>query len=276
VVDDDAAIPAKIPGRESRHAKRRRVREHLLDLLEALRVGEPIPPERALAQDLGVSRPTLRSVVDELVREGLLERRHGSGVYLSRPKVAQHLPGGVDGAWTSRILEFEPAHPAGARIGRRLNRSPADPVVRIMRLRMVDGEPVCIEQLYVPADLVPGLSAQMLAGGSFYRMLVQNFGIEPVRASQSIKPTVVDAEEAALLNVAAHTPALLFERVSRAGDGRIVEFCRSIYRGDRYRLQSELTLSAHAAGLRVIDSSWSAEAEGKSTEQLSLNPYDAA
>lgn len=264
----------EIPAKESRHGKRRRVREHLLDVLEQLQVGEPIPPERALAEDLGVSRPTLRSVVDELVREGLLDRRHGSGVYVSRPKVAQHLPGDVDGAWSSRILEFEPAHPAGARIGRRLNRSPADPVVRIMRLRLVDGEPVSIEHLYVPYDLVPGLNGEKLAGGSFYRMLVQTYGIEPATASQSIEPTVVDAEEAALLKVPVHAPALLFERVTRASDGRIVEFSRSVYRGDRYRIQSELTLSAHAAGLTVVNSSWTAAAEG--TEQLSLNPYDAA
>ena len=260
--------------RESRHAKRRRVHRHLLDVLENLQVGEPIPPERTLAEDLGVSRPTLRSVVDDLVREGLLDRRHGSGVFVSRPKVAQHLPGAVDGAWSSRILEFEPAHPAGARIGRRLNRSPADPVVRIMRLRLVDGEPVCVEQLYVPCDVVPGLTAEQLAGGSFYRMLVETYGVEPATASQSIEPTVADAEEAALLDVPLHAPALLFERVTRAAGGRIVEFSRSVYRGDRYRIQSELTLSAHATGLAVVGSSWSAAAEG--TERLSLNPYDAA
>jgi GntR family transcriptional regulator len=258
---------------ESRYSKRRRVREYVLDLVEARTAGEPIPPERILAEDLGVSRPTLRSVVDELVREGLLERRHGSGAFVSRPKVAQHLPGGVDGAWGNRILDFDAAEPAGARIGRRLACSPLDPVARIRRLRLVNGEPVSIEQLYVPCELVPGLSAEQLAGRSFYRLLVEEYGIEPAAASQSIEPTVIDADEAKLLEVPMHAPALLFERVARTADGRIFEFSRSVYRGDRYRIQSELTLAVRPDGVTVTASSWGAAA-AESAELVPLNPYD--
>jgi GntR family transcriptional regulator len=260
-------------GGETRYAKRRRIREHVLDLVEQHAAGEAIPPERLLAEELGVSRPTLRAVVEELVRDGLLEKHHGKGVFVSPAKVAQHLSGSVDGAWTSRVLDFEPGEPAGPRIGRRLRRAPADPVVRITRLRLVDGDPMSIEQLYVPADLVPGLTAGDLAGHSFHGVLVGMYGVEPAAASQSIEPTVVDTAEAELLGVPAHTPALLFERVTTDADGRVIEFCRAVYRGDRYRIQSELILSAQPAGVLVTGSSWSA-AEG--AERLALNPYDPA
>src|SRR5919206_396204 len=64
------------------------VRDELLAMLDELAVGDAIPPERKLATDLGVSRPTLRAVIDELVREGLLLRRHGSGTYVAEPKIA--------------------------------------------------------------------------------------------------------------------------------------------------------------------------------------------
>jgi GntR family transcriptional regulator len=57
-----------------------------------------------------------------------------------------------------------------------------------------------------------------------------------------IEPTVTDDEEAALLDVPAHAPALLFERTTQDTSGRIVEFTRAIYRGDRYRIVSDLEL----------------------------------
>src|SRR5215203_984496 len=69
-------------------SKQSQVRDELLVLLDELAVGDAIPPERRLAADLGVSRPTLRAAIDELVREGLLRRRHGSGTYVSEPKIA--------------------------------------------------------------------------------------------------------------------------------------------------------------------------------------------
>jgi GntR family transcriptional regulator len=104
-------------------------------------------------------------------------------------------------------------------------------------------------------------------------MLVDRYGIEPTTASQSIEPTVVDAYEAALLEVPVHTPALLFERVTRAADGRVVEFSRAIYRGDRYRIESELTLSVRAGGVKVTGIS-SNSAYGP--EQPPFTPYSPA
>ena len=58
---------------------------------------------------------------------------------------------------------------------------------------------------------------------------------------QSIEPTVTNEEESELLGVPLHSPAFLFERTSRTADGETVEFVRSLYRGDRYRLVAELS-----------------------------------
>src|ERR1700741_3157448 len=69
----------------SKHAL---VRDAILSMLDELGVGDALPPEPPLAASLGVSRPTLRAVIDELVREGLLLRRHGSGTYVAEPKIA--------------------------------------------------------------------------------------------------------------------------------------------------------------------------------------------
>ena len=70
-------------------SKQALVRDEILGMLvDELQVGDALPSERRLARELGVSRPTLRAVIDELVREGLLLRRHGSGTYVAEPKIA--------------------------------------------------------------------------------------------------------------------------------------------------------------------------------------------
>jgi len=152
-------------------------RQRVLELIDQLQVGEAIPPERRLSTDLGISRLTLRAALDDLVRDGYLERRHGSGTFVSEPKIAQQLTltsfsedmrrrGMTAG---SRTIELKEAH-AGAAVGRALKLSPDDRVVLIRRLRLADGEPMALETLHVPAALVPGLSREALENASFYEL----------------------------------------------------------------------------------------------------------
>ena len=72
-------------------------------------------------------------------------------------------------------------------------------------------------------------------------------------AQQTIEPTVTNEEESAALGVPLHSPAFLFERVTRSESGEIVEFVSSIYRGDRYRLVTELSVAADASPDRHAD-----------------------
>src|SRR5919201_1227624 len=175
--------------------KQTETRDSVLQLIDRLEVGEAIPPERQLSVDLGVSRLTVRAALDQLVREGYLVRRRGSGTFVREPKIAQELTmtsfseemrrrGMTPG---SKTLSLDTTT-AGAYLGRCLHVSPSERVVVAKRLRLADGESMAIETLHVPL----------------------------------------------------HSPAFLFERTTRSEAGDIVEFVRSIYRGDRYRLVSEL------------------------------------
>ena len=234
--------------------KQRETRQRVLDLIENLNVGDSIPSERQLAGDLGVSRLTVRAALDELVREGYLLRRRGAGTFVAEPKVAKGMTissfsedmrqrGLTPG---SRTLELQVV-PAGARLGRILHVSPAEPVTVAKRLRLADGEPMAIELLHVRESLLPGLSATDLEADSFYDLLANRYGIEIVGGEQTVEPTVTDEEESATLGVPLHSPALLFERVTRSPTGEIVEFTVSVYRGDRYRIVSELGLGGQPA-----------------------------
>jgi len=227
--------------------KQSHTRQHVLDLIEQLGVGTAIPSERQLSADLGVSRLTLRAALDDLAREGYLVRRRGSGTYVQHPKISQELTitsfsddmrrrGMVPGSRTlsmSTIL-------AGARLGRSLNVSPSEQIVVVKRLRLADGESMAIETLHIPEALVPGLTPKALSG-SFYDLLRDRYGVKIAEGIQAIEPTVTNEEESEVLGVPLHSPAFLFERTSRDDVGRTVEFVQSVYRGDRYRIVTELS-----------------------------------
>ncbi len=228
--------------------KQSEARARVLDLIEQLSVGQAIPSERQLSADLGVSRLTVRAALDDLVRQGLLVRRRGSGTFVSEPKIAQELTmtsftedmrrrGMVPG---SRTIELK-SQPAGAWLGRILHVSPSESLIVIKRLRLADHETMAIETLHVRASLVPDLSAEDLEDHSFYALLTERYGLDIVGGHQTIEPTVTNEEESELLGVPLHSPAFLFERTTRSPDGQIVEYVRSIYRGDRYRLVTELS-----------------------------------
>src|SRR5215210_457174 len=158
-------------------------RQRVLELIDQLQVGEAIPSERRLSVDLGVSRLTLRAALDDLVRDGYLIRRRGSGTFVSQPKIPQELTmtsfsedmrrRGLHPA--SRTLSLTTTT-AGAHLGRRLHVSPSEPIVVAKRLRLADGEPMAIETLHVRASLVPGLTPQDLEGASFYDILSTRYG----------------------------------------------------------------------------------------------------
>jgi GntR family transcriptional regulator len=230
-----------------RTTKQSQTREQVIDLIERAGVGGALPSERQLSVDLGVSRLTVRAALDELVREGFLVRRRGSGTFVREPKIAQELTmtsfseemrrrGMTPG---SRTLSLETTT-AGAYLGRCLHVSPSERVVVAKRLRLADGESMAIETLHVPESLVPGLEPKDLDRGSFYELLGERYGITIVGGMQTIEPTVTNEEESEALDVPLHSPAFLFERTTRSENDDIVEFVRSIYRGDRYRLVSEL------------------------------------
>lgn len=224
-------------------AKQRQVRERLDTLISTMSPGEPLPAERDLAADLGVARMTLRRTVDTMVAAGLLLRRRGSGTFVASPVVTQRLTATSFSA-DMRSRGMRPGghtvdhrvSPAGIVLAAVLQVPPSSPVLHVRRLRLADDIPMALEDLHVPCDLVPGLRAEDLEDASFYDVLAQRYGERIATGTQSVEPCLVDPTDAGLLGVEADALAFCFERTSRTDTGRVAEFVRSIYRGDRYRI----------------------------------------
>jgi GntR family transcriptional regulator len=227
------------------------LRRHLEKGIEdgILAPNSSLPPEREIAEMTDLSRVTVRKAIQELVREGTIEQRQGSGSFVREPltRVEQslsHLTSFSEDmksrglATTSKWLErgiFVPTADEVETLG--LAQQGAQ-VARIYRLREADGRPMALERAALPLEILPNPTA---VTDSLYALL-EDAGLRPSRAVQKISAINLETEEAALLGVAEGTAGLRIQRISYLHDGRVVELTRSIYRGDAYDFVAELRL----------------------------------
>ena len=217
-----------------------------------LKQGDAIPGERDIATMLEVSRVTVRKAFTELVAEGVLVQRRGSGTYVSGParRIEQPLSRltsftqdmelrglKTDADWLDRSSGLPTPEEA-----MKLSISPGEYVSRFHRLRRADKVPMAIELAVIPHRF---LSNPASVDGSLYDALDRR-GVRPVRALQRLHATSLTAREAKLLDLPSGSPALFIERISYLPDGRIVEYTRSHYRGDSYDFIAELTIAPGA------------------------------
>ncbi|WP_461165686.1 GntR family transcriptional regulator [Tsukamurella serpentis] len=218
--------------------------------IEQLGLGDTLPAERRLAEELGVSRTTLRKALAELSAEGVLRREHGSGTYIAPPKVVKvrQLTSlsedfGVDGKKVdSRVLSCERV-PADGAIQTVLELGRGASVYRVARLRIVDDEPLAIEVAHLRGPL-RGLVSRLSQEASLYRALRVHYGRENASVEDTVETAVASPDEADLLGIATGHPLLMVHRLGRDADGVAVEWTRSVYRGDRFKFVARATAPA--------------------------------
>ena len=219
-----------------------------LDLRAAIdagewRPGDRIPPERELAERYGCSLITVRRALGDLARERRLERARGRGTFVSRPPINLDLDGTLSFTEELHHLGHDPSTrvvtartlPAELDIADSLGVAIGSSVVHLERLRMADGEPLLLEQVFLSEARFPGLLASDLEHGSLYELLTERYDTQVVRAREALEPIALPTREAHLLGVEPHRPALRIEGVAFDRGGQPVEFARSYVRGDRTR-----------------------------------------
>ncbi|MEO3387025.1 GntR family transcriptional regulator [Mesorhizobium sp. CAU 1741] len=232
----------------------KRLAHAIADAIRSGRIeeGAPMPPERNLANDLGVSRVTVRSAYRDLVASGLMETRPGSGNYVrvSHQPLIQPLwrltsfsddmaRGGQKP--TNRLLELTRAI-ASAPERKALNLEEDAGVVRLRRLRLADGLPLAIEAATLPETLVRDVH---LGEGSLYAALAEQ-GVGPARGVQRMRAVSLEEDAARLLSVQPGTAGMLCERVAYLPDGRPIEYTVSHYRGDAFDFVAQLDIGGRS------------------------------
>jgi GntR family transcriptional regulator len=236
-----------VPQDRIREPKYYLVKRHLLDLIAEYRPGTAVPTERELAQLASTSRTTVRQALSELVTEGRLVRRQGSGTYVAEPKLAWPLQmssfteqAALSGLKVETTLVSAARVPATDAIAELLQLKAGALVHRIERLREVNGSPMALEQSHLSARRFPGLARSLRQAGSLYQVLQDEWGVSAVSAIETIETAPASPREAGLLATDTGAPMLMLSRHSLDADGNPVEWVRSWYRGDRYTFVATL------------------------------------
>ncbi len=226
------------------------LRERLSAAIESgiLAPGSALPSERELGHLTDLSRVTVRKAIQALVDSGDIVQRQGSGSFVTekaerlQQSLSQLTSFSEDmarrGMTTEvRMLEQSVCLPSADEV-ETLTLAPGASVSRLARLRMADGRPLAIERASLPTDILPN---PLEVTSSLYDVL-ERAGNRPVSAVQKISAINLGEDDAALLGVPEGAAGLKIERLSHLASGRVIEFVKSIYRGDAYDFVAELRL----------------------------------
>lgn len=226
------------------------LRDALLALIQdkALQEGDAIPTELELSRMFEVSRITVRRAIDELVREGRLTTRQGKGTFVARSKIQRpmtrmqsfSMATAEEGYYPgSRLLALR-HEKATPRVASAL-RVEADQWLWVVeRLRLVDGEPIGLSEVYLnlPSNLFLA-PAELEQNSSLWSLLEQK-GIVLRKSTETIQAISANEKQAELLQIEVGAPLLLIEGVVFTEEANPVEYHRMFNRGDRYKYSVEL------------------------------------
>lgn len=218
----------------------------------ALKVGDRLPSERRIAEELGASRMTARHALKLLERQGMVETRTGLGAFVAERRIEKQL-------WTLTGFteEMQRSGRKGSSIVLDAGEGMADQeaaaalclpgnaaVHRLVRVRLADSAPVGLEWTEIPVAMAPGLLAKTdFTTDSLYRVLREEYGLVPAEAEESVLADTPDTATAAALGIATAQPVLRFTRLTFDRSGRPFEYVRSAYRGDCFTMRVRLGLA---------------------------------
>nr|WP_029003102.1 GntR family transcriptional regulator [Azorhizobium doebereinerae] len=207
-----------------------------------------LPSEPTLAVDYGVSRVTVRRALDELEREGLIERKPGSGTFVSGKTAVAPMVADFSNVFTHlvemgrrtgvRLLSFGYVPPTPALV-EDLKLEAGERVQRSVRVRLIDGQPFSYLVTHVPERIGISYSEADLASTPLLELLERS-GLAAERASQTIGAALAGPEVAAALDLEIGAALLSMTRVVYEPSGRGIEHLQALYRPDRYSFHMDL------------------------------------
>lgn len=201
-----------------------------------------IPDQVSLAKEFKVSRMTVKKAMDVLAFEGLIFRKRGSGTYVKKTALKNGLNANLmeyEGLTQqlsghevkSQVISFTVEFPDDF-IRETLMLDKHDPVYKIIRLRIVDGDPYIIEHTFMSVKCIPGLSEEAL-DTSVYQYIHNELGLQFGGAYRKIHAAKSSEYDQEYLGCAGDDPVLEVEQVVHLEDGTPFEYSRSRNRYDK-------------------------------------------
>ena len=227
------------------------IQQHLLDQIRtgALKPGNSIPSEQEISIRLRISRMTARQALKSLCDLGVTYSQRGKGTFVSAGKLEKNSRQVLSFSEEmqasgsrprSKVLSFEVTN-ARPDVTDVLQLSPGERVISLRRVRIAGTSPMGLEWSRLPLRVCPDLLQAFDPTRSLYQTLSERYGVHIVAADEVAEAGLAGAEEAKLLKVARSSPVFLFTRTSYSQSGQPVEYVKSTYRGDRFKIVNRLT-----------------------------------
>lgn len=212
--------------------------------------GTLLPKESEMIMKYSASKLTIKKAMDELVNEGLIVKRRGSGTFvkglstedIEKLKVVNQFQGSsaffADKVVESRILVFEVVK-SEPEIMERLGLSEVSDLYHVVRTRLIDEDPYVIESTYMPVDLIKNLTFETCSG-SIYEYIEDELGLTIGSAHRKIEARKGTDEELSELGGKSGDPIVLVSQVGYLSDGRTFEFSTNVHRYDKYAFETVL------------------------------------
>jgi GntR family transcriptional regulator len=218
-----------------------------------LKPGDMLPTEFSLSEQLGISRLVVNRAYRELVTEGLLIRKRPKGTFVSPPIHRGYRVVGPLFSMTENLAQdgMKPANriltqeviAAGEEERGELGLPVRARVVHLCNLRLVNGLPFAIEDMYLPAERFPALADTDLNDRSIYTALEQLYDAHPHEAQDVVTAGPATREEARLLGITKGAPVIRLKRTSTDRRGRLVEHSKVVLHAERYQFVARLQRS---------------------------------
>ncbi|MCR4466401.1 GntR family transcriptional regulator [Burkholderia sp. SCN-KJ] len=206
-----------------------------------------MPSEHELCAMFDVSRITVRQALGDLQKEGLLFKLHGKGTFVSKPKAFQNVTSLQGFAEAMSSMGYEIVNQlrsfrtvkADRHLATKLNVPEGAPLIEIHRVRLLNREPVSLEQTWVPEALGKRLAGADLATRDIFLILENDCGVPLGHADVSIDAILADDEIVDALRVEESSPVLRIERLTHDASGTPIDYEHLYFRGDafQYRLR---------------------------------------
>ncbi|OZU86987.1 hypothetical protein CIL03_19175 [Virgibacillus indicus] len=214
-----------------------------------LKQGDKILSERMIAEKGNVSRMTARNALAMLEREGLVERRVGSGTFITT-KIDMNfitfnsyskelMQKGLTPS--TKVLNIKINTP-DLLIAEKLNIKAGDEVIIFERLRCGDGIPIAVEESYIPYHTCEGIEEYIKDDVSLYKVLEERYRIKPIKADQYMQVALSDERVSKILAIKTGSACISLESLAFNKDDHAVELTRSTTRSDIVRYYSQLNL----------------------------------
>jgi GntR family transcriptional regulator len=209
---------------------------------------EQLPLEKEMCEYYGVSRITIKKAVDELVIQGLVIKRRGSGTFVKAVggsdvqelSMAKQFEGfsetNKDKKVSSKIVKFEVIHPT-EEIATKLKITCDDFVYYTVRTRYADDEPYVIDYTYMPIGLIPGIKNDILLN-SIYNYIEKDLKLKIKSAHRIIRAILPNELEKEWLKIESNFPILEVEQVGFLDNGQPFEYSKAHHRSDRIEFRS--------------------------------------